>query len=1447
MRVSLLLHGHSSLSSPAAHCKYHFHLSHCDHIAMADFMESDDYGSPEREVGTMGDMPSDLIRFLEQWMSGHLEGPGKCVLIQDILRRADVLGRWGYTEGSIVKAVTEKGLRSRLYCDDQGRLWLRNETEQLRVVVEDVLKLQLIPTDMSIIDMMNQELVSHWLNVFGATLARERIDKIKEAVSTSEQVVLMGPRIAPKSFLQKVPNCNEGPIWIMYDQSTVGYGFSEDSGNDMPQMPYLDPQWQAAPMMWMKDEDSNSQMPESEWPEAPMVWMQVEDSNTQMPESEWQATPMMWMQDDDFNHQMPESEWQDTPMMWMQDDDFNQQMSESELQAMPMMCLLVNCGTMEQNVRGRLRPRRTRGQHLVDAAVEILNLKASDLAEDGTLPVATLIQESPWLKMRFRAAGDLARALSHFGETLTVDQHACTVRFSTFSERLVGLCEMLLRKQNGSVLTLAMAVNMPAMQSLFAQEQEKSDKDMEQESEQVQTLRLALEYAEILQLMPSDDGRDFDYVDWRSPAEILLGPVEMVLSGRSEASNVLEAEGEVSMALLMEDPTICRMLMRAGINSNQALAGLQSALQISHDFELDSAGLSCRRKGQEQGRSAPVQHEEEEAEASWGCQRRRHGFVPFEKDAVELRKLLQHYFQPFNLQHNRVFMMLLQGYGPTAAQAVEPGVPRKCINTPQDLELFTRSKLCNQLVSFVTELAEAAKGLPCDPARKSKASPLVMALSGILDEMEPDHSDHYGSLRKNMSWIEDFPPLHQPMRFGNKAFRSWHQRLCERSEGLLTQALGHAAPEHAKKAEPLAKELSYYLRGAFGDERRIDYGTGHEVAFLGVLFALGATGVLARADAADAVLIVFADYIRVMRKLQKVYVLEPAGSHGVWGLDDYHMLPFLFGAAQLIGKEEEVPTGEVYREKAEVDAIRQAKISNWPLIQGMSKPEPWAEKIARESESAFQRWKLLFCSLQSASFRGSHGQYATGSEWKPYFTIKDISLMPRINEVLNRYCYDGQKGLLAAAVDVEDEEMPVRVCFEAMGAKGMCAQRMLWLELPYTPIFRYFQTARRCKEVQVLLEPKIAIKQKVEALSPNAFLVMSYSISSDLSHCPSPKADELIEATASGDLDPNALFWETRLQKIKRQLLWHAADIICVQGIHSVGNKDRCSETNTRWFGSYNDPTVNHLTSLYREMAKKNYGVVFMPTLKQPGSSQIHCGNAVFWKRTRWQMERYWDAGNGALCVELISKLQGPDLLVCCSRAGNVYAEEWGKSVSNEELISELFPAQRALLHHCGERSLRPIWCADFGTDSDVALTELAKGSHLQQVTSQKWFSSTNSILGYDPWTSSARSTAGQATDLILHDEGLQPIAVLNGLPMECHGKSTFLELLQSGYPSDHLIQMAAFMDSSQRPSQLENSHAEASYARPPLRQHNAVDSEAPHGKMPRVHRKGWRSWEDGC
>lgn len=155
-------------------------------------------------------------------------------------------------------------------------------------------------------------------------------------------------------------------------------------------------------------------------------------------------------------------------------------------------------------------------------------------------------------------------------------------------------------------------------------------------------------------------------------------------------------------------------------------------------------------------------------------------------------------------------------------------------------------------------------------------------------------------------------------------------------------------------------ELSTYLSEAWGNRERIDYGSGMELNFLCWLCVCNARAepslcslFVASSDSASnnsgslhrAMIVhlccvssggaLFTGleapipfiqpwlsvprYIGIMRNLQSTYWLEPAGahsspdhadaalilpstgSHGVWGLDDYHFLPFLFGSAQLAG------------------------------------------------------------------------------------------------------------------------------------------------------------------------------------------------------------------------------------------------------------------------------------------------------------------------------------------------------------------------------------------------------------------------------------------------------------------------------------------------------------------------------------------------------------------
>ncbi|KAL7676883.1 hypothetical protein ACOME3_003132 [Neoechinorhynchus agilis] len=164
------------------------------------------------------------------------------------------------------------------------------------------------------------------------------------------------------------------------------------------------------------------------------------------------------------------------------------------------------------------------------------------------------------------------------------------------------------------------------------------------------------------------------------------------------------------------------------------------------------------------------------------------------------------------------------------------------------------------------------------------------------------HKRLLSSLDKMDSWINENPVRNlDECRFGNVAFRDWHSKLVKNSKEVVEEIFKGTSTINVTK-EDLATaiyEASQYLNLSFGSEVRLDYGTGHELNFVLFLMIFFKTGALdLRSDAVVTILVVFQRYLRLVRRIQSEYRLEPAGSHGAWSLDDYQFLCFLFGSAQ---------------------------------------------------------------------------------------------------------------------------------------------------------------------------------------------------------------------------------------------------------------------------------------------------------------------------------------------------------------------------------------------------------------------------------------------------------------------------------------------------------------------------------------------------------------------
>lgn len=198
--------------------------------------------------------------------------------------------------------------------------------------------------------------------------------------------------------------------------------------------------------------------------------------------------------------------------------------------------------------------------------------------------------------------------------------------------------------------------------------------------------------------------------------------------------------------------------------------------------------------------------------------------------------------------------------------------PTKRIFTPEDLSKWVGSPTYNTVLDFIVELQSSVTGKSSDSSYET--SLIIDKLSKLLSKVD------------NLITLH---PAHDSVsRFGKIEFRDFYSDLSSKAEEYISEITATAI-----------QETSAYFIESWGNSTRIDYGSGHELNFICFLLCLKELGQITSADYEGLVLKVFTQYMSIMRKLQKEYWLEPAGSHGVWGLDDYHFLPFLFGAAQL--------------------------------------------------------------------------------------------------------------------------------------------------------------------------------------------------------------------------------------------------------------------------------------------------------------------------------------------------------------------------------------------------------------------------------------------------------------------------------------------------------------------------------------------------------------------
>ncbi|XP_030370352.1 serine/threonine-protein phosphatase 2A activator-like [Scaptodrosophila lebanonensis] len=199
--------------------------------------------------------------------------------------------------------------------------------------------------------------------------------------------------------------------------------------------------------------------------------------------------------------------------------------------------------------------------------------------------------------------------------------------------------------------------------------------------------------------------------------------------------------------------------------------------------------------------------------------------------------------------------------------------PEKPIRSEADMLDWVHSRSYYDLVAYINNTSLAIQG-----KRITSDFP-------VTEQLE--------KLCSMFNCLEELIYLNPPQssELGHQAYRSWSRQMHQKVFIMLDKAMIRNCR--------YVGELGQYLSLSFGSSMRVDYGHGHELMFMFFLCGLFKAEILVSEDTVAAALLLFGRYNHLMRRLIQTYHMEPTVSRGDWGIDEYCMIPYLWGAAQL--------------------------------------------------------------------------------------------------------------------------------------------------------------------------------------------------------------------------------------------------------------------------------------------------------------------------------------------------------------------------------------------------------------------------------------------------------------------------------------------------------------------------------------------------------------------